>query len=90
MVRDSEMIATSQEHRTMGEEILKLNVNELTTIRIIKDGIATEMSIDKLDSFFATNQEKHAAAFRQLAVCLNELAAKPHGIETQFVIPIKR
>jgi hypothetical protein len=74
----------------MGEEILKIAISELTTIRIKKDGVTTEMPIDKIGQHFGAQTDQIAAAYMQLAVVLKALSAKPSGIETEFVIPVKR
>jgi hypothetical protein len=74
----------------MGEEILKLGVSELTTIRIIKNGIVTEMATSKINEHFGTQTDNVAALYLQLARVLKDLSAEPSGIKTEFVIPIKR
>jgi hypothetical protein len=76
--------------RAMGEEILKVSIGELKTIRIINNGIVTEMPISKIGEHFRGQTDGVAALFLQLGIVLNGLSAKPSGIATEFVIPIKR
>ncbi len=74
----------------MGEEILKVGVGELTTIRIKQNGIVTEMPISKIGEYLGARTDDIAALFLQLGIVLKGLSAKPSGIETEFVIQIKR
>jgi hypothetical protein len=75
----------------MVEEIQKISVRELTTIRIIENGVAHEMSIDVADRFVSVGQQNQSSApLRALVSSLQQLARGPAGFEIEFVVPFKR
>jgi hypothetical protein len=75
----------------VGEEILKIEIGELTTIRMVENGIAYEMPIGKIDQYLqSVANHPLAGVLRQLKVAIEALSQKPSGIKTEFVIPVKR
>ena len=74
----------------MVEEIQKISVKELTTIRIVENGVVHEMSVDTVERYVTTASPNSVSApLRVLASALKQLSLSPGGIDVEFVIPFK-
>jgi hypothetical protein len=73
------------------EEIQKISVKELTTIRIVENGIVHEMSIDVVDRYVTgSSPNSLSAPLRAFVSALQQLSRSPAGIDVEFVVPFKR
>jgi hypothetical protein len=74
----------------MVEEIQKISVKELTTIRIVDNGIVHEMSVDAVERYVTSGSPSSVSApLRVLVSALKQLSLSPGGIDVEFVVPFK-
>jgi hypothetical protein len=74
----------------MGEEILRIRIKELHTIRIVEKGITYEMPLGKIKDYLVSSTNNPIAGpLQALGTAIEQLSQSPHGIEIEFVIPVK-